>query len=82
MSETATGRWWCPQCEMERSPIQVTYHELCTRCDQPVEWQDECSDCDGTGSLGTCHDGREQACEKCSGNEDGLGSGFIAKETP
>ncbi len=35
-----------------------------------------CDDCGGDGSLGRCHDGREQSCEKCGGHEDALGSGL------
>jgi hypothetical protein len=30
--------WWCPGCLMEKSPVQVSYEERCTKCGHCVEW--------------------------------------------
>jgi hypothetical protein len=31
--------WWCERCYAEKSQVQVTYKENCTRCGEPVEWK-------------------------------------------
>lgn len=33
------SHWWCAKCYSEKSPVQVTYEELCTRCGGSVEWR-------------------------------------------
>ena len=35
-----------------------------------------CSDCDGSGYLGVCRNGKKQSCERCGGDEDSLGHGI------
>jgi hypothetical protein len=32
--------WWCERCYSEKSPVQVTYHETCTKCGGPMEWKE------------------------------------------
>lgn len=43
-------------------------------------WTEPCPDCDGSGSLGQAHDGREVSCETCGGHEDALGSGKVPQD--
>jgi len=43
-------------------------------------WTQPCPDCDGSGSLGQAHDGREVSCETCGGHEDALGSGTVPQD--
>jgi hypothetical protein len=40
--------------------------------------EEDCEDCNGSGSLGTLSDGRKISCESCGGHEDALGSGVIS----
>jgi len=37
----------------------------------------KCPDCDGSGTCGRAPDGRLYACERCGGDEDSIGAGYI-----